>query len=279
MGCPTTTSGYFQVNVPNNGALDGIPDDVVVEVPAIVTHQGHPAGARRDAAAQDHAGANPARLAGHGANTRSVPYGRQIGAAVERAGKPSDAELRSGRQGDGGDSYTCRPPSRWPMYRMSTSTSSGLRTGDLRLCSGSRDWTGWKCRCRHHPRCSLILRPHDPHDARWCACCCARRASCRHTEPLISGALAGANTALFQKLEAHAAPAKLRCPKSFPRIKVGDLTTTPPRAQWLCRVAAHALLTECERGESGVCIPLLVDQAALGEIAHYREPVTQMNIW
>jgi alpha-galactosidase len=32
--------GEFQVNVPNNGALEGIPDDVVVEVPAIVDRKG-----------------------------------------------------------------------------------------------------------------------------------------------------------------------------------------------------------------------------------------------
>ena len=32
--------GQFQVNVPNNGALSGIPDDVAVEVPAIVNIKG-----------------------------------------------------------------------------------------------------------------------------------------------------------------------------------------------------------------------------------------------
>lgn len=32
--------GEFQVNVPNRGALEGIPDDVVVEVPAVVNHKG-----------------------------------------------------------------------------------------------------------------------------------------------------------------------------------------------------------------------------------------------
>ncbi|HEY64086.1 MAG TPA: alpha-glucosidase/alpha-galactosidase, partial [Caldilineae bacterium] len=32
--------GYFQVNVPNHGALEGIPDDVVVEVPALVDGRG-----------------------------------------------------------------------------------------------------------------------------------------------------------------------------------------------------------------------------------------------
>jgi len=32
--------GQFQVNMPNNGALPGIPDDVVVEVPAIVNKKG-----------------------------------------------------------------------------------------------------------------------------------------------------------------------------------------------------------------------------------------------
>jgi alpha-galactosidase len=33
-------AGQFQVNVPNNGALVGIPDDVVVEVPAIIDQKG-----------------------------------------------------------------------------------------------------------------------------------------------------------------------------------------------------------------------------------------------
>lgn len=32
--------GYFQVNVPNKGALPGVPDDVVVEVPAIINMKG-----------------------------------------------------------------------------------------------------------------------------------------------------------------------------------------------------------------------------------------------
>lgn len=32
--------GEFQVNVPNNGALEGIPDDVAVEVPAIIDRKG-----------------------------------------------------------------------------------------------------------------------------------------------------------------------------------------------------------------------------------------------
>jgi len=32
--------GYFQVNVPNNGLIAGIPDDLVVEVPAVVSAQG-----------------------------------------------------------------------------------------------------------------------------------------------------------------------------------------------------------------------------------------------
>jgi alpha-galactosidase len=32
--------GEFQVNVPNNGALQGIPDDVVVEVPAVIDVKG-----------------------------------------------------------------------------------------------------------------------------------------------------------------------------------------------------------------------------------------------
>jgi len=35
--------GLFQVNVPNRGALEGIPDDVVVEVPAVINQKGlHP---------------------------------------------------------------------------------------------------------------------------------------------------------------------------------------------------------------------------------------------
>ena len=35
--------GQYQVNVPNHGALAGVPDDVVVEVPAIVNKSGiHP---------------------------------------------------------------------------------------------------------------------------------------------------------------------------------------------------------------------------------------------
>jgi alpha-galactosidase len=33
-------SGYFQVNIPNNGLISGIPDDVVVEVPAYVSKRG-----------------------------------------------------------------------------------------------------------------------------------------------------------------------------------------------------------------------------------------------
>ena len=32
--------GYFQVNIPNKGALPGVPDDVVVEVPAIINMKG-----------------------------------------------------------------------------------------------------------------------------------------------------------------------------------------------------------------------------------------------
>ena len=32
--------GQFQVNIPNNGALPGIPDDVAVEVPAVVNKKG-----------------------------------------------------------------------------------------------------------------------------------------------------------------------------------------------------------------------------------------------
>jgi alpha-galactosidase len=39
-GLMNNHEGYFQVNVPNHGALPGIPDDVVVEVPAIVNIKG-----------------------------------------------------------------------------------------------------------------------------------------------------------------------------------------------------------------------------------------------
>jgi len=39
-GLTNNNEGYFQVNVPNKGALPGIPDDVVVEVPAIVNIKG-----------------------------------------------------------------------------------------------------------------------------------------------------------------------------------------------------------------------------------------------
>jgi alpha-galactosidase len=39
-GLTNNNEGTFQVNVPNRGALQGIPDDVVVEVPAIVNQKG-----------------------------------------------------------------------------------------------------------------------------------------------------------------------------------------------------------------------------------------------
>ena len=39
-GLVNNHEGYFQVNVPNHGALEGIPDNVVVEVPAIVNQKG-----------------------------------------------------------------------------------------------------------------------------------------------------------------------------------------------------------------------------------------------
>ncbi|MCZ6632759.1 MAG: alpha-glucosidase/alpha-galactosidase [bacterium] len=39
-GLVNDTEGQFQVNIPNNGALPGIPDDVAVEVPAIVNKKG-----------------------------------------------------------------------------------------------------------------------------------------------------------------------------------------------------------------------------------------------
>jgi alpha-galactosidase len=39
-GLTKNNEGQFQVNVPNHGALPGIPDDVVVEVPAIVNRMG-----------------------------------------------------------------------------------------------------------------------------------------------------------------------------------------------------------------------------------------------
>ncbi len=39
-GLVNNHEGYFQVNVPNHGALAGLPDDLVVEVPAIVNQKG-----------------------------------------------------------------------------------------------------------------------------------------------------------------------------------------------------------------------------------------------
>jgi len=39
-GLVNDNEGTFQVNIPNNGVLIGIPDDVVVEVPAIVNKKG-----------------------------------------------------------------------------------------------------------------------------------------------------------------------------------------------------------------------------------------------
>ncbi len=39
-GLVNNHEGYFQVNVPNHGALTGLPDDLVVEVPAIVNQKG-----------------------------------------------------------------------------------------------------------------------------------------------------------------------------------------------------------------------------------------------
>jgi alpha-galactosidase len=39
-GLVNNKEGYFQVNVPNHGALQGLPDDLVVEVPAIVNQKG-----------------------------------------------------------------------------------------------------------------------------------------------------------------------------------------------------------------------------------------------
>ena len=39
-GLMNNNEGYFQVNVPNHGALQGVADDVVVEVPAIVNEKG-----------------------------------------------------------------------------------------------------------------------------------------------------------------------------------------------------------------------------------------------
>jgi alpha-galactosidase len=39
-GLVNNTEGQFQVNIPNNGALPGVPDDVAVEVPAIVNQKG-----------------------------------------------------------------------------------------------------------------------------------------------------------------------------------------------------------------------------------------------
>ncbi len=39
-GLINNVEGYFQVNVPNHGAIKGLPDDLVVEVPAIVNQKG-----------------------------------------------------------------------------------------------------------------------------------------------------------------------------------------------------------------------------------------------
>ena len=39
-GLVNDNEGQYQVNVPNHGALAGVPDDVVVEVPAIVNRSG-----------------------------------------------------------------------------------------------------------------------------------------------------------------------------------------------------------------------------------------------
>ena len=39
-GLVNDNEGQFQVNVPNRGALEGVPDDVVVEVPAVVNKKG-----------------------------------------------------------------------------------------------------------------------------------------------------------------------------------------------------------------------------------------------
>ena len=39
-GLVNNNEGYFQVNIPNYGALPGVPDDVVVEVPALVNKKG-----------------------------------------------------------------------------------------------------------------------------------------------------------------------------------------------------------------------------------------------
>ena len=40
MPLTNNVEGKFQVNVPNNGALDGVDDDVVVEVPALINKKG-----------------------------------------------------------------------------------------------------------------------------------------------------------------------------------------------------------------------------------------------
>jgi len=39
-GLTNNNEGLFQVNVPNRGAIDGLPDDLVVEVPAVVNQKG-----------------------------------------------------------------------------------------------------------------------------------------------------------------------------------------------------------------------------------------------
>ena len=111
------------------------------------------------------------------------------------------------------------------MCRTSTSTSTGRKAGDARLCSGPGDWAGWKCCCRHQPRCSLILLPHGPHDARWYACCCAHRASCRHTKPPCLWRARCGQHSTFPETGGSRSADQAVISELISNIKVGDLTT------------------------------------------------------
>ena len=62
-GLVNNVEGQFQVNVPNCGALPGIPDDVAVEVPAIVNKKGIQPLRVPAIAQENHAGMHLSRLA------------------------------------------------------------------------------------------------------------------------------------------------------------------------------------------------------------------------
>lgn len=88
--------GQFQVNVPKQGALEGLPDDVVVEVPAIVNQKG---------IQPIHVGSLPPKIMlehilPHWSEMEhtllSLETGGPLHTAVERAGKPPDSLLRPG---------------------------------------------------------------------------------------------------------------------------------------------------------------------------------------